>query len=168
VTSTRPDPATLAQERNGRLLRRIGLAAFTLFVVAGLAGLLGVRSTVSEGRDGDLHATLHHAQIARPALAIPYRLTIERDGGFDERIEVRLSTEYLQAFDENGRNPEPADTTVDGEDTIWEFDPPDGDTLVVWIDTRIEPGVQWRIAGSTTVVHGDEVLTIDHPLWILP
>jgi hypothetical protein len=40
--------------------------------------------------------------------------------------------------------------------------------FTVWLDTRIEPAVQWRRPGSTTVIHGDETVTIDHPLWVLP
>lgn len=168
MTSTEPMAATLTQERRSRRIRRAGLAAFAVFVLAGVLGFLGVRTTQSSGRDGDLQVELHHAQVARPALAVPYHLTIRREGGFDERIEVRISTTYLEAFDENGRNPEPADATVDAEETVWEFDPPDGEVLVVWLDTRVEPGVQWRVEGSTTVTVGSERVVIDHPLWLLP
>ena len=168
MTTTEPSAATTAQERRSRWIRRVGLAAFTGLVVAGLLGVLGVRTTTTSGADGDLRAELRHARVARPALAVPYHLTIHRQGGFDERIEVRISTEYLEAFDENGRNPEPADSTVDAEETVWEFDPPDGEVLVVWLDTRVEPGVQWRVAGSTTVTVGAQRVVLDHPLWVFP
>ncbi len=168
MTSAAPRPMTLDEERRGRMLRRAGLVLFAVFVAAGLAGVLGVRTSTSTARSGRIEVDLSHADVARPALAVPYHLTIRREGGFDERIEVRIATTYLEAFDENGRNPEPAESATDRTETIWTFDPPDGDVLTIWLDTRVEPGVQWRIDGWTVVATGDDEVRIDHPIWILP
>jgi hypothetical protein len=168
VTSTRPSPLTIEQERRGRAWRRVGIAAFTLLVLAGVAGLLGVRTTTTSSSSGPLTVSVTHAQVARPALAVPYRLSIRQDGGFDEQIEVRITTRYLEAFDENGRNPEPAESSTDEDETIWTFDPPDGEVLTVWLDTRVEPGVQWRVGGRTTVSTGAATVRVDHPIWIFP
>ena len=168
MTSTEPRVVDLARERRGLWLRRFGLTCFGVLVLAGLLGFLGVRTTTDTARDGELEVRLTRAEIARPALAVPYRLEITRSGGFDEPIEVRVSSSYLQAFDENGANPDPDASTTDGDDTVWTFGAPDGDVLTVWLDTRIEPGVQWRITGRTTVSTGDELVVIDHPIWILP
>ena len=168
MTSTEPRAVDLPRERRGRWLRRIGLSCFTLLVLAGLLGFLGVRTTTDSGRDGELEVRLTRAEIARPALAVPYRLVISRAGGFDEPIEVRVTTSYLESFDENGANPDPDGSTTDGDDTVWTFGAPDGDVLTVWLDTRVEPGVQWRRQGRTSVVTGDELVVIDHPIWILP
>lgn len=155
-------------ERRGRRLRRLGLLAFTGFVLLGASGQLGIRTVTTEGSDGDLHVSLVHARVARPALAVPFRLTITRPGGFDGQIEVRTSTSYIEAMDENGFSPDPDRMSTDSDDTIWWFDPPEGDVLVIWLDTRVEPGVQWRRSGTTTVTSGDDVVTIEHPIWILP
>jgi hypothetical protein len=81
---------------------------------------------------------------------------------------VATTTSYLEMFDENGRNPEPAESTTDGARTIWTFDPPEGDTLVVWLDTRVEPGVQWRRRATTTVSTGAESVSVEYTTWILP
>ena len=168
-TTTIPrDVPDLATEKRRRTMRRVALGALTLFVLAGLTGALGVRSTSTTRRSGPMQVTLVHAVVARPALAVPYRLTITREGGFDETIEVRVSTSYLSAFDENGTQPDPDSATSDADETIWEFEPPDGSVFTVWLDTRIEPSVQWRRGGSTTVTHGDETVTIDHPMWVFP
>ncbi len=127
-----------------------------------------MRTATDTGRDGELEVRLTRAEVARPALAVPYRLVISRPGGFDEPIEVRVTTSYLEALDENGANPDPDASTTDGDDTIWTFGAPDGDVLTVWLDTRVEPGVQWRREGRTAVVVGTDQVVIDHPLWILP
>jgi len=71
-------------------------------------------------------------------------------------------------FDENGRNPEPKESTTDGDSTIWTFDPPPGDTLVVWLDSRVEPGVQWRRSATTRVRTGDHEATLRYTTWIFP
>lgn len=168
-TSTIPrEVPDLGTEKRGRSMRRVALTVLTLFVLAGLTGALGVRSTSTTRRSGPLSVTLVHPVIARPALAVPYRLTISREGGFDETIEVRVSTSYLASFDENGTQPQPDSATSDADETVWEFEPPDGDVFTVWLDTRIEPAVQWRQDGSTTVTNGDETVTIDHPMWVFP
>lgn len=139
-----------------------------VFVLLGLSGAFGVRTRTTIATSGPLRVELHHAVVARPALAVPYRLTIHRDQGFDDPIEVRIPTSYLASFDENGTQPQPDSATTDSRYTIWEFEPPDGNVLTVWLDTRIEPSVQWRRNGATTVVTGTESVTIDHPLWVLP
>lgn len=159
---------TVQDERRERFGRRLALAALTVFVLLGLSGLLGVRTRDTSASSGPLRVKLHRAVVARPALAVPYRLTISRADGFDEPIEVRITTSYLASFDENGTQPQPDSASTDGTDTIWEFDPPEGKEFTVWLDTRVEPSVQWKRAGSTTVVNGTETVTIDHPLWILP
>ena len=162
------DVPSIAEERRARLARRAGLAVFTVVVVLGVTGQLGVRSATSSAAGDGLEVSLVHAAVARPALAVPYHLTIHREGGFDGPVEVRISTGYLAALDENGTQPYPDRSWVDGEHTIWEFEPPDGDVLVVWIDTRVEPGQQWRRDGSTTVISDGDRVRVDHPIWILP
>lgn len=168
MTSTIPEAADLRAERRNRAVRRVALALIALFVLVGLTGRLGVRSRTTSGRDGALTATLTYPHVARPALAVPYRLVVHVDEGTTEPVEVRIASEFLDSFDENGREPEPAATGTDGHDVIWTFDPPDGDTLVVTLDTRVEPGVQWRRAGRTTVTVGDDTVALAHDMWVLP
>ena len=158
----------MSEERRGRALRRGGLAVFTAFVLLGLCGQLGVRSSTVRQRSGALSASLTFARVARPSLAVPYRLVISRAGGFDAPVEVRISSRYLEALDMNGINPEPAEQSSDESDLILTFDPPDSDELTVWFDSRIEPGAQWRVRATTTVNNGEERLRFDATTWILP
>ncbi len=169
TTATVPDVATPTQERRAHRGRRIALAALTVFVLLGLGGVLGVRArTVTATGSEGTEVRLTYPQVTRPALAVPYQLTIIRREGFDERIEVRITHAFLDSFDENGVNPEPAEATTDGGDVVWTFDPPPGQDLTLSLDTRVEPGVQWRRHGRTLVRIGSETIALDHTMWVLP
>ena len=151
------------------MVRAAVLTILTVFVVAGLLGFFGVSSsTVSAGDEDGLRAELTYPQRARGGLAVPFELRIHRPGGFDEPIAVTTNTDYLAAFDENGASPDPASSTTDGETTTWEYDPPEGETLTVWLDNRVEPAAQWRRRGTTVVSTGDEQVTPRYTTWILP
>lgn len=168
-TSTRPETVDLSAERRGRRARRVALAAFGLVVLLGAVGVLGVRTrTIHAGVADGLHADLTYAVVARPGLGVPFRLVVTQPGGFDRPIEVRTSLPFVEAFDENGFNPQPRESTTLGDELVWTFDPPPGSTLTVSFDARVEPGVQWRREGTTTVRVGDEQLVLHHDVWILP
>ncbi|HYI61689.1 MAG TPA: hypothetical protein VEW93_07780 [Acidimicrobiales bacterium] len=167
-TSTVPEAADERAERRGLWIRRATLTALTVFVLLGATGQLGVRSGTASASDGALTATLTYPHVARPALAVPYHLVIHLDAPPQDQIEVRISSRFIDSFDENGRSPEPAESSTDGDEVIWTFDPPDGDTLTVSLDTRVEPGVQWRRTGTTSVTVGDDSVSLDHTMWVLP
>lgn len=167
--STVPDVADLPAERRAHRWRRLGLGMFTLLVLAGLFGFLGVRTrTISDGSGDGLRVELTYAAVTRPGLAVPYRLVISRTGGFDQPIDVRISLPFVEAFDENGLNPEPAETTTEGDELVWTFDPPPRSSLTISFDVRIEPGVQWRRSGTTTVSNAGDRVALDHTMWVLP
>lgn len=169
VTSTVSETADLATERSGRTIRRIALGLFAVLVMLGLTGSLGVRSaTVGAGPTNGLRIELTYARVARPALAVPFRLVVSQPGGFDDAVEVRIDREWMESFDENGVSPEPDAATTEGSDLVWTFDPPPGVVFTLSLDTRIEPGVQWKRKGTTTVTSGDRRLSVAHTMWVLP
>jgi len=165
LTSVEPDPT--AGRR--RLMRSITLGLFTLFVLFGLTGGLGVRTAhkTATGDDG-LLVELSYPRVTRPALAVLFEVEVSRPSGFTGQIEVDISSSYLATFDENGTSPEPVEDTDDGEVTTWMFDPPPGDTLVLSLDTRVEPGVQWRRKGEVTVRADGAEATVTFTTWISP
>ena len=59
-------------------------------------------------------------------------------------------------WDENGLDPDVAGATADDEWLIWEFDPPDGDTLAIDFDARIEPAAQRGESGRVAVLEDGE------------
>lgn len=167
--STTPDVSDHRTERRNRLARRLALAAFTALVLVGLTGFLGVK-TASVTADGvaGTRVRVSYPQVARPALAVAYEVEVSRPDGFDERIEIRINRSFLASFDENGVLPTPAEESADGDDVVWTFDPPAGTVFTLALDTRVEPGVQWRRTGNVTVTLGSERIDVAHTMWIFP
>lgn len=138
-------------------------------VALGLSGMLGVRSRVTTARGGGYELTVTYGQVSRAGLATPWSLEIRHPGGFDGPVTVSTNTEYLDLFDENGFDPQPSKSTATPDAVNWEFEPPDGDTLGVSLDARIEPGAQWGRAGETSVlVDGKPVVTARYKTWVMP
>ena len=84
---------------------------------------------------------------------------------------MAVTSSYFDAFDENGLDPDPAESTSDGERSIWKFEPPPGDVMTVSFDARIEPGVQLtRVKGEVSVLDpsGADVVTADFRTLVLP
>lgn len=167
--STAPDVADHATERRARWVRLALLSGFALLVLLGLTGVLGVRASTAtaDGADGT-RVEVTYPQVARPALAVPFHVRISRAGGFDEQIEIRISRTWLESFDENGVIPTPAEESSDGDDIVWTFDPPPGQVFTLTLDTRVEPGIQWRRKGTTTVTVGSQRIDVHHTMWIFP
>ena len=167
--STAPEQMGLRAARRSARLRLVGISIVALFIIAAAAGLTGVRArTISAAGADGTRVSLTYASISRPGLATPWDVVVERAGGFDDDIVVRTTSIYFAAFDENGLDPDPAESSSDATDTIWTFDPPEGDTLTVSFDARLEPGVQWRRRGTTTVEVGADRVTLSYTTWVWP
>lgn len=167
-TETAPADDGLAASRRSLWWRRGILALLALFVIAALSQQLGVRTDTVQGASGDVAASVRYADRARGALAAPFRITIERAGGFSSQIEVRTSQSYLEIFDDNGLEPDPVEMTTEAGYVIWTFDPPPGDTLEIILDARIEPGVFGRERGTSTVSVGGDEVTLEYTTWVMP
>jgi len=136
----------------GRAARRALLVVFTIFVVLGLLGLLGVRSGTARDTSGGVELVVTYARITRPGLASPFRIEVRSPDPLPATIEVSVDHDYLEIFDENGLDPDPADTTSDGATVTWSMQPDAGSTsMTVVLDARIEPAVQWRRGGAVRV-----------------
>jgi hypothetical protein len=170
ATSTLPegDP-DLAHGRRRLVLRSLALSGFSLFVLAGLFGFLGVRTDHRQaaGASG-FEVDLTYPRIARPALAVPFAVRVTGLADLEGDVVVRVRSSYLDMFDENGMSPEPVEETDDGEWVTWVFESPPEDTLEVSLDTRVEPGVQWGRDGAVIVRVGDDEARIDFRTWIAP
>lgn len=128
----------VARERRGAIAPTVILAVFTVFVLAGLLGFFGVRSTTVTAGDGHLELAVKHPTRARAGLAVPFEIVARRDGGFTDPITVSIPNRYLRMFDENGIHPDPDEAVIDVDHTVWTFDPPEADTLLIRFDVRIE------------------------------
>ena len=157
------------RERRDQRLRAAVLLVFAVFVGAGLLGLFGVRTGTAKGASPDgLRLEVVYPKVARGGLAVPLRITVSRPGGFDGPIDVSVPTDYLLLFDENGTEPDPDSSTAADGTTVWTFAPPDGSTLDIWLDVRVEPGVQWGADAVVTATASDDTVAVGIETWITP
>lgn len=129
------------------------LTSVLLAVVIGSAALdgLGVvdvwgvdTTTVTDVGPGSTRLTVRYASVTRPALATPFEIVVTRPGGFDTEVELAVDVGYLELFDLNGIIPAPSGERSDDGRVLWTFDPPEGDTLRVVYEARVEPGAQFE------------------------
>jgi len=168
--STLEDVETRPEGRHGLWARRVILAALTLFVGAGVLGLLGVRTaTTSESADG-YTVTLEHATIARAGLDVPFTVTVTHEGGFDAPVVLAVTGDYFDIFETQGFTPEPSAEVRDGDLLYLTFDPPEGDTFRWSYDAYIQPSSQQGRSGEVSLMtsSGYERITIPFRTRLLP
>ena len=165
---TAPDDDGHAAQRRGLIGRRAMLTMTTIFVVAGLLGVLGVRSRTVTRADGPIRASVRYAQVGRGGMAAPYAITVTSDDGFAESLEITVDESYLELFDQNGIDPGPDSSTSEGDVVIWTYDPPPGNEYTVTLDVRIGPSVQWGQTGHTVVVAEGHRIELSHHTWVMP
>jgi hypothetical protein len=154
-TDTTPDWCGLDGVRRGRAVRRSLLVVFGLVLALGATGFLGVREGTAHASAGGYDLTVTYPKVTRPGHAVPFAIEVRKAGGFGtEPVTVRVSTRYFALFDENGVMPSPSKETASAEDLVWEFDPPPGDTLRVYFDTRTGPNRQRGESGRVAVMNG--------------
>ena len=151
ATSTRPEDQPIERLRHMRTLRRIGLAAIGLLLVAGMLNLLGVRTGVAQAAGEGVRLTVTYSQISRSGLATPWTLEVASEGGFDGPVTVATSADYFDRFDFNQFYPEPSTTTVRDGELLLTFEPPAGDRLVVRFDGRASPTFGLGSEATTTL-----------------
>ena len=118
----------------------------------------GVSSTTVRASGAGYGLSVRYGRVSRPALATPLEIVVTRDDGFDAPVVVAVDQRYLSMWDENGVVPAPSSETVDGDWLVWEFEPPDGTTLTVLYDGRIEPSRQSSRRGAVAVMEGGSVV----------
>ena len=170
--ATAPGPTDRSRLLRGRLLRRLFFCALTAFLLLGALNVYGVRTKEATATANGYEMTVTYATVTRPGLATPWSVEIRRPGGFDSGlVSVAATSSYFDAFDENSLDPDPARSTSDGELTVWQFEPPTGDTLAVSFDARIEPGVQLtRLHGEVKVLGptGDAAVSVPFSTFVMP
>lgn len=152
-----------------RAWRRVFLTLVTVLVLVGATGMLGVRTGTVTERAGGYTLTVTYASVTRPGLATPFAIEVVNEGGFDSGFELETTSSFLEAFDENGLDPEPATSMSDGTWTTWGFEQPTSTTFELSFDARLEPAVQWRRPGGTRlVVDGQIVTQVSYTMWVMP
>ncbi|HEY6634358.1 MAG TPA: hypothetical protein VI141_01970 [Acidimicrobiia bacterium] len=169
TTIPEADSGTRALERP---LRLVSLGVIATLTVATAIGLLGVRTAEVTASGGGMLLTVDYSVVTRPGLATPFSVEVARVGGsaLPAELTVRVSSDYLAIFDDNGMEPQPAESFNTSEWTWWVFDVPDGATsLRVDLDARLEPAVQWARSGVVAVDVGEvEAVAAGFTTWVAP
>ena len=157
MTSTLPEIAPPEKVKRARDVRRVGLAALFAFLLAGGVGLLGTRTGETSATSGEWSLVVTHPTVSRSGHAVRLEFEVRHAGGFDPAspVRVRFLSSYFDLFDENGFTPQPDAETSDELYTYDEFEAPDGDVLLISVDTRIEPARQRGEAGDVAVVDAE-------------
>ncbi len=137
--ATLPAARSAVTARRGRNLRRAGVVVVWLFLLAGLTGLLGVRTATARDLGGEVDLTVEHAAVTRAGLATPYRVVVTQAGGFDGPIHLEVDRGLFDRFDFQNFYPNPSKETADRQWVRYEFDEPPGDSLQWSFDVRTGP-----------------------------
>ena len=157
------------RDEGGVWARRVFVVFLAALVGAGALGFLGDRTGVSTAETGDYELSLRHATTARAGLDVPWEVTVRRDGGFDQTLELAVTGDYFDIYETQGFTPEPSESTRDGETLYLTFEPPPGDTFVLAYDAYIQPASQIGRGGTLSVVEqGVEVVSVDFHTRLLP
>jgi hypothetical protein len=161
--------AELGRVRRARNARRVVMALAAVLVLLGASSLLGVREARVSAESGGIAMTLTYSAVSRLGLASPWQLQVTREGGFRGPVTVATTRSYFDIFDQNDLSPQPSASTSDGDLIVWEFDPPDGDTLTVDIDARIEPVFRGGRSADTSVrENGADVVGVSYRTRVMP
>lgn len=138
---TLEDAFDARRARRARNVRRVGLALLAVPVVAGLLGWLGptVDEATVTGADG-VTLTAQYPRATRSSIMTPLLFRVTKPGGFGEDpVVIRIDRSLMDHLDFQNWYPVPSAETNDGEFLRYEFDPPEGETLVVSLDARTGP-----------------------------
>jgi hypothetical protein len=136
---TLEEPRDETAVRRARNYRRVGLGLVALAVVAGLAGVLGIRSATTSDSGGGSRLEVEHAQVTRAGIAVPFHVRVEQPGGFAGPVRLAISADLMERFDFQNFYPNPSKETADGRFLTYEFDPPSGDRFEMSLDARTAP-----------------------------
>jgi hypothetical protein len=167
--STLVDVREPSVSRRIKRRRYVALTVIAVIVVAGAAGLFGVRAGTVTKTDNGYRLSVVYPVVARAGLDIPWRATITHPGGFKGDVTLAISSHYFDIFETQGWHPQPNDETATPNYYYLTFTQPPGDTLEVSYDTYIQPSAQLgRHAAVVVIVDNHEVVRTSYRTWLVP
>jgi hypothetical protein len=140
-----------------------------VFILLGASSLLGAHTSTREASGGGYDLKLVYPAVTRPGLAVRWILFVHRSGGFSGPVQVTTTSTYFNLFDFNNLDPVPSKQTTSSDLSVWEFDPPLGDTLSITFDGRLEPARQHGSSAVTSIVENDvPVVSISYQTRVMP
>ena len=168
--STLDGVETAAQERSALWGRRAFLCVLLVVVLAGIAGLLGVRSGTATAASDGYELEVTYARVARAGLDVPWQVVVTHPGGFGKEVTLAVTADYFDIYETQGFTPEPSTSVRDGTTLYLTFDAPDGDVMTVGYDAYIQPSSQVGRDATVSVVDADlaTLVSVDIATHLLP
>lgn len=168
--STLRDLKGLETARRGRLGRRTGLGILILIPALSFLGIYGPSERTQATQDGPMELSLSYGSVVRSGEAVPMEITVTNTEGFEGPVTVVFEKEVFERFDFQNWFPNPSSEVGEGAFVVYEFDPPEGDTLDVSLDARVAP-TQWGGRDEYALwveVAGQPTLRTDYTVWVIP
>jgi hypothetical protein len=161
---------TPPEERVAAWGRRGVLAALLVMVVAGVSGVLGVRTSTVDDTGGGYSLSVEHATVARAGLDVPWQVTVRSKDGFEQTITLAVTGDYFDIYETQGFTPEPSASVRDRDTLYLTFDAPPSDTFVVDYDAYIQPASQRGESATVSVVDRElrPLASVDIDTYLLP
>ena len=140
------------------------------FVAAALTGVFDPGHEETVASEGGITIEAKTPSVARGGLDSTLDLTISKPGGFEEPVQVAITADWLDMFQQAGIDPEPEGATADPERVIWSFEPPPGDSLEVSVDLTMRPAVRTGEEAHLAVVDedGNDLASLDFDTRVVP
>jgi len=164
---TAPDVVDTGRLKRARLLRRIGIGILAAFVLAGAAGLFGIRTRTVSASAGGYDLSVEYPAADRPGQPIHWVVTLHRPGGFGGPVDIGVTQSYLDILDMNDVEPAPSGSMTSGEFVVWTFDKPEGETLRVSVDALIQLNTHFGAENTVAVLdHMLPVVQVHYRTWV--
>jgi hypothetical protein len=166
---TLPERQSLRKLKLASFGRRIILGLMILFVLLGLGGVFGSKTGGVTATGGGYQLSVVYPAVTRPGLPVRWIYTVRHPGGFDGKIEIATTFEYLNLFDLTNIQPDASTETATTSQIIWSFDPPDADVFIVEFDAAAESGVHELPAATAAVLReGSPVVQVRFKTVVMP
>jgi hypothetical protein len=156
--------------RRGRIWRRTALGVLLVIVGLSFFGAYGPSERDVKTVDGDYTLTMEYGSVVRSGQAVPMEIAITRTGGFDGPVTVVFDQVVFDHFDFQNWYPNPSTEIGEEDQVVYEFDPPEGDTLAISLDARVAP-TQWGSRGEYSLfvdVDGTPTAATNYVVWVIP
>ncbi len=166
---TEPEPIGLSRLRRDRALRRAVIALLVIFLLVGVSSILGAHTSVASASGEGYTLSVTYPALTRPGLPIRWEIQVQHPGGFSEPIRLATTFDYLHLFDISNLEPDANSATATGDQVIYIFDPPPGDTFRVSMDGNTEPDVHELPEAVTGLVVDDRtVVQVTYTTRVVP
>lgn len=155
---TLEDAFDARRARRARNVRRVGLGILVVPVAVAAAGWFGPRVDRATVHGEGVSLEARYPRATRSSVVTPLLFRVTRPGGFGRApVVIRIDRSLMDHLDFQNWYPVPSAESNDGENLRYEFDPPEGDTLVVSLDARTGPNQGFSVTPHRiAVLRGSE------------